>query len=315
MGVEENKALIRRMVEEVYNRGNAAVVDELFAPNFVRYNDAVHVPIYGETSDREGEKRIHELMLSGFPDGLSTIDEMVAEGDIVATRLTQWGTNTEATPFGPATGRRAATPAMNWFRVSGGKITEKWTVFDAVGMMQQLGIMPGQSQAGGEEPTPDPAATRTTQTMPEGSATPPAAVKEIIRRINAEICRGNHNIIDEYYAPDYIQHPPSPGDQALSQIERSKQNFVALRAAFPDVQITADDIVVEGSMVAWRGTFRGTHRGEMGGIPATGRRVEYAVMSMTRFANGRIAENWAVTDQMGMLQQLGVIPAPDHVER
>jgi len=73
-----------------------------------------------------------------------------------------------------------------------------------------------------------------------------------IQHINDEIARGNADIIDRYYAPDFIQHPPSPGDSALSESERQKQLFAAVRAAFPDVQITVDDLIAEGDRLAWR---------------------------------------------------------------
>jgi predicted ester cyclase len=79
--------------------------------------------------------------------------------------------------------------------------------------------------------------------------------------------------------------------------------------AFPDMHLTIDDAIAEGDRVAVRFTSRGTHRGAFGPIPPTGRRVTIASYLVARIADGKIAEQWGLDDQLGMLRQLGVIPA------
>jgi steroid delta-isomerase-like uncharacterized protein len=81
-------------------------------------------------------------------------------------------------------------------------------------------------------------------------------------------------------------------------------------AAFPDMQVTIDDLLAEGDSVVTRWTGRGTHQGEMMGIPPTDKPVTLTGITIDRFENGKIAEHWENLDQLGMLQQLGVIPPP-----
>ncbi len=80
-------------------------------------------------------------------------------------------------------------------------------------------------------------------------------------------------------------------------------------AAFPDGQMTIEDLVAEGDRVVARTTFNGTHQGEMQGIPATGKAVSVSGITIFRLDNGKIAEGWLVNDNLGLMQQLGVIPA------
>ena len=82
------------------------------------------------------------------------------------------------------------------------------------------------------------------------------------------------------------------------------------RSAFPDIQFTIEDLIAEGDKIVTRYTARGTHRGDLQGIPPTGRQVTVTGIIISRFANGKFVEGWLDFDALGMLQQLGVIPAP-----
>ncbi len=119
--------------------------------------------------------------------------------------------------------------------------------------------------------------------------------------------RQNPAVIDEVFAPDVVIHGmalPAPGAEGLKQL------MAAFYHAFPDVHMTDEDIIVEGDRVATRWTFRGTQRGEMFGIPATGRRITVTGIAIDRVVGCRVAERWLEFDQLGMLQQLGVLPPP-----
>jgi steroid delta-isomerase-like uncharacterized protein len=139
MSAEENKGLLRREVEELYNHtGNLDAVEEIFAPNYVS-----HEPTSGETRGIEGARQFAATYREAFPDLENTIEDMVAEGDKVVVRFRARGTHqgdTEA--FGPATGKRMEITGITIKRVSDGKIAEAWTNFDALGMMHQLGRIP-----------------------------------------------------------------------------------------------------------------------------------------------------------------------------
>lgn len=80
-------------------------------------------------------------------------------------------------------------------------------------------------------------------------------------------------------------------------------------AAFPDLQLTTEDMVAEGDKVAIRNTWRGTHQGAFQGLPPTGKHVAFTGTDIFRFVGGKIAEQWADLDALGLMQQLGVIPA------
>ena len=85
------------------------------------------------------------------------------------------------------------------------------------------------------------------------------------------------------------------------------------RMAFPDVHFTIDDLIAEGETVVIRWTVTGTHKGELQGIAPTGKHVTVTGMVMSRFAKGKVEEDWINFDALGLMQQLGVVPAPGQV--
>jgi len=135
MSVEENKALVRRFVEEFWNEGNTAAADELMAPGA-----EIHMPT-GELVDLDGLKGFAGAFRGSFPDWHSTFEELIAEGDRVAERWTGRGTHRGELQGIPATGRRVEVPGSVFYRIVEGKIVEFRGQFDMMGLMQQLGIM------------------------------------------------------------------------------------------------------------------------------------------------------------------------------
>ena len=109
-------------------------------------------------------------------------------------------------------------------------------------------------------------------------------------------------------ATDFVGH--FPGQPALKGIEAYRQFGSQYFSAFPDLQITPEDLIAEGDKVTMRYDWRGTHKGELMGIAPTGKQVRTTGISILRIANGKIAEQWDSFDNLGMLQQLGVIPMP-----
>ena len=94
-----------------------------------------------------------------------------------------------------------------------------------------------------------------------------------------------------------------------------KQIFAALRAGFPDFQTTIEDLIAEGDKVAGRISWQGTHKGELMGIPPTGKHVKVTEMQIYRMTNGKIVERWVESDVLGMMQQLGIIPTQGQQQR
>jgi predicted ester cyclase len=105
-----------------------------------------------------------------------------------------------------------------------------------------------------------------------------------------------------------IHHNAPPG--APPGLEGLKQLFALYLTAFPDFKLTLEDLVAEGDMVGDRVTGKGTHTGPLLGIPPTGKKVTVTAVDAYRIANGKVAETWHIEDQVGLLTQLGVIPAP-----
>jgi steroid delta-isomerase-like uncharacterized protein len=128
--------------------------------------------------------------------------------------------------------------------------------------------------------------------------------KAIINWLYAEFLNeGNPAIADELVSPSFTG-PTGEGREAF------KSSVLALRQGFPDLHFKIHDMVVEGSRVAVRWTWRGTHRGPFAGIAPTGRLVFNEGIAIYRVEDGKIVESWAQMDRLGVLQQLGAVPAP-----
>jgi steroid delta-isomerase-like uncharacterized protein len=115
------------------------------------------------------------------------------------------------------------------------------------------------------------------------------------------------DMLDELFAPDYTNHGAPPGSPQGPDGERAFAGMFL--AAFPDLQLTIEDVFGCGDKVAARSRFTGTHTGDFMGIPATGKAISVGSMNIFRVRDGKITDNWNQFDMLGLLQQLGVIPA------
>ena len=142
---EDNKAVSRQLLEQLFNEGNLDAADELVAPDAVD-----HDPQNPFTDERGPEviKKQASMYRGAFPDLRITIEEQVAEGDLVATRWTAVGTHEGDLMGVQATHKQATVTGIGLDRVQDGKIVEAWGNWDTLGMMQQLGLVP-QAQAAG----------------------------------------------------------------------------------------------------------------------------------------------------------------------
>lgn len=120
--------------------------------------------------------------------------------------------------------------------------------------------------------------------------------------------QGNLGIVDKVLTPNHFAHTTFGG--APNGPQGLKWLIAILRTAFPDLQCTVEDEIREGDKVAAHWTMRGTHKGLFLGNPPTGKRVEVQGIIFARIENDRIIEDWTLTDQMGILQQLGIVPPP-----
>ena len=142
MATEQDKALIGRFIEEIFNQGNMSLADELLAPDFVEHEQLPP----GIPNGREGVKAMTSMMRSAFPDFKATIEDILADGDKVVIRTTWSGTQKGEFMGIPATGKRMSIGVIDIIRVSKGKFVEHWGQMDAMGMMQQLGAIPAPAE-------------------------------------------------------------------------------------------------------------------------------------------------------------------------
>jgi steroid delta-isomerase-like uncharacterized protein len=141
---EENKALARRWAEDVMNQRNLDALDEIYTSNFVNHDPAMPEDVRGV----EGAREFYSMYQNAFPDAQITIEGQLAEGDMVATRWTGRGTHQVELLGVPPSGNWVEVTGITISRIEGGKVAEEWNNYDALGMMQAIGAIPEQEQAG-----------------------------------------------------------------------------------------------------------------------------------------------------------------------
>lgn len=136
--------------------------------------------------------------------------------------------------------------------------------------------------------------------------------KTVLKRFFEELfTRGNLSVADEIVGANYVNHNAVPGETPGR--EGLKGFVIYLRTAFPDIHFTVEDQIAEGDKVVTRWSVTGTQQGEFAGIPATGKPINVTAINIHQVSNDQIQEAWLNWDTLGMMQQLGVIPAPSEV--
>jgi len=288
---EANKALTRRIYEEIVNQKNLDIVDEVFAPDHVE-----HMPPNPDIHGSEGMKQFFAMLFAGFPDIQFTVEDQIAEGDMVATRWINTGTHQGEFMDIPPTGAQAVTTGVCIFRIENGVIVEDWTNADFLGLMQQLGVIDpmGRQDFSWGEPS-----------EVTGEPGNPEENKAIVMRYVEEFWnQKNLDVLDELISPSAIAHEATTVHLFGQGLESLKQAAAMYIAAFPDLHVTVDDLIAEGDMVVERWTCTATNQGELMGIPPSGKQVAWTGITMYRFADGKIVEHWWAWDALGLMQQL-----------
>ncbi len=140
MSVEENKAVVRRLIEEGINKGNLEIFPEIYTPDFV-----LHGPDGQDIKGPESYKQMIAMFLGAFPDFILTIEDLIAEGDRVVARITSSGTHQGELMGIPATGKHYAGTVTIIYRFTDGKPAEAWEFGDPNAIFQQLGVIPPAS--------------------------------------------------------------------------------------------------------------------------------------------------------------------------
>jgi steroid delta-isomerase-like uncharacterized protein len=140
---DANKNVVRRLFEEVWSKGNLSVADELFAPSYTHHDPST--PDVGRGP--ESEKLRATLYRTAFPDLRLTIEDLIAEGETVMARWSCRGTHKGALGGIAPTGKQFTISGISIARFASGKMVEGWINWDALGLMQQLGVVPELAKA------------------------------------------------------------------------------------------------------------------------------------------------------------------------
>ena len=138
MSTQDNAANSRRVLEECFNKGNLDVIDELVAEDYLDHSPP---PFPGLETGREGVKQAFKIFWEATP-GHHRIEDQIAEGDKVVTRLTSFGKHEGDLPGAPRTGNDLKTTSVTIHRIASGKLVEKWSEKDMIGFLKQIGVMP-----------------------------------------------------------------------------------------------------------------------------------------------------------------------------
>jgi steroid delta-isomerase-like uncharacterized protein len=283
---QQNKAIARRYFTEIMNMANLATLQELLSPDFL-FTLATHPqPYHGPAGFQELVTMLH----SCFPDFYIHVHDMVASGDTVVSRWRGGGTHTGGaltTVKGdiPASGRSFEIDGMTWHRIVGGKIVEALANEDTVGLLQQLGVIPGAAVQ---------------------RSTPAQAEALVSRYFNEIMNQGRVEIIEQVVDANFAfiiptQSEPFRGYEGF----RGFVNY--LRSAFPDIQFSVDRQIVDGNKVAVRWRITGTHRGEFLGVPPSNKKIEDFGVDIFTISKGRILTVHVNENDFGLLTQIGGI--------
>lgn len=132
--------------------------------------------------------------------------------------------------------------------------------------------------------------------------------KDLIRQLADRLSAKDLDSALTFFGPSYVEHAAVPG--MPRGVEAVRAYFSMLFAGFPDARATILDLIAEGDKVVMRANSEGTHTGSFMGIPPTGKHAKWSFIDITRIADGKIVEHWNETDQMGLMQQLGLVPPP-----
>ncbi|MDQ3898849.1 MAG: ester cyclase [Actinomycetota bacterium] len=283
----------RRLVTDVFGGGDVSLVDELVDEGLIDHN-----PFPGLAPGREGFTQAVTMVRGGFPDLRCAPVRVIVDGDGV---FYHWeGNATQSGAFAgiPPTGKAVRLSGMEIIHFGGrddDKVIEHWILVNGMEIMQQLGVVPGAS---------DPLPPYTpVPTVDAGRATTPDENKQVMVRHVEEIWNGkNLDAADELFHPQAVTPyaPLPPGPQGCKVIAGM------FHTAFPDFHMTVEDILAEGDLVGARFRQTGTQRGELFGIPPTGKPVDFEEMAVVQIADGKILATWFETDLLTMMQQLGV---------
>jgi predicted ester cyclase len=273
------KELYRSFVEDVINGGKYDLIPQLFSRDYVDHN-----AMPGSPSDAfEAIRAVPAFFRGAFPDVHFVIEDIVSEGDWVATRVTGRASHLGKPFMGiEPTGLRVQWSSMGFFRVANDRIVEHYGQPDLGGLRQQL-----------------------TREIPPGTLD---YNRFVVSRYVYATNIGDLDRFDEFVDPGFVDHNALPGQKP--GIEGLKDAYRMFSAAFSDLWYTFEALLADGDLVAGRGVIEGKHSGSFMGIPPTNRVVRWTGTRMFRVTNGKVTDGWIDLDLYGLMAQCGAFDPP-----
>jgi predicted ester cyclase len=276
---DEAKRLYRSFVEDVINNARYELIPEIFSEDYKDHSAPPGAP----TGGFDAIRAIPVMFRGAFPDVHFVIDDMVSEGDWVATRVTGKATHLGKPFMGiEPTGLRATWTSMGLFRVAKGRIVEHHGQPDLAALRRQLTapIKPGSLDH----------------------------IRQLVTRYVYYTNVGDLDRFDEFVDPNFVDHNALPGQKP--GLEGLKDAYRMFSSAFSDLWYTFEALVAEDDLVTGRGIIEGRHTGPFMGVPPTNRVIHWTGTRMFRVRDGKVTEGWIDLDMFGMMMQIGAIPMP-----
>jgi predicted ester cyclase len=278
--VEANKAVIRSYIDECVNKHD---VDKL--GDYMIENGIDHSAPPGLPQGLAGARMFLGMMWAAFPDVLYTIEDLVGEDDLVTIRATYTGSWQGAFMGKQPTGRSFRVEGIETLRLKDGKYVEHWGGIDLVGLMSQIGFYEDVQAAQQSE-----------------------AIRELGRKYIEAINEDDFELLAQILDENFVDQA-AVGTNMPQGLEGAKAAHLMLREGFPDVRFEIDELLVEGNKLVMRATGYGTNTGSFFGMPPTGKEVSWVGLRILRVENGKFVEGVAEFDQVGILQQMGIVPS------
>ena len=273
---EANKQIVRRFVNEIWNKGNVKLADTLLAADFVRFGPTSRTSVHGRDALKEYVTKIR----GAYTNFKVTIDEVTAKANTATLRWTVTGTFTGTDEIVVTGNKKVNISGTSMYQLAGGKIVEVRVSWDVLDWYRQVGV----------DPLPDQRQQDLTT---------------VRRAITEMYNKGNTAAINEFFTTSVIGHSLGDGETTTG-ITAFRDGVTKARSAFPDLYLTVDDMVFEQGKVVVRWTARGTQKGEYHGLAPTNKIVKVGGLTMYRLVNGKIAETWSGWDRGELFRQLGV---------
>ena len=294
---EKNKALVARAWDVIVNQGNFAAADQIFAADYV-YHSPGNPDLTGVA---EAVTQPLSTLRTAFPDIHFTMEDTIAEGDLVVGRFTWTGTHQGELMGIQPTNNKVTVTGILVARIAEDKIAEKWGYEDALGLMQQLGAAPARGKG---DYTWGPPPSEVT-----GAPGTPEENKAMYNRGVEMWNEKNLDLIDEMLSADFVNHDPTWPE--VTGFESYKKWIADWFESAPDMMITVDALVAEGNKVAGRWTALWTDSTGLAGNPPTNQEIVVTGIDIYRIADGKVVEEWWAKDFLGVMKQAGMMPAPE----